>query len=119
MAPSAKRSRTRFGIRQATLYASMALPAPNSAARTCSRTTPRIRLAIVATPADAAERASVPDEEGDELGAKLSADRLVDRAAVRVLAGKLRHDRLHDLPDILWRRRACFRNRGNDGSVNV
>ena len=34
IAPSANRSRTRFGIRNATLKASMALPAPNIEART-------------------------------------------------------------------------------------
>ena len=75
IAPSANRSRTRFGTRKATLYASVASPAPNSAARTCSRTTPSTRLVIVAAPADAAERASVEGgEDGGELGAKRAAD---------------------------------------------
>ena len=60
IAPSANRSRSRFGIRKATLNASIStpLPAPNSAARTASRATPSTRLVIVATPMSPAERAS-------------------------------------------------------------
>src|SRR6266545_15850 len=92
----------------------MALPAPKSAASTCSRTTPRMRLAIVAAPADAAERASVEEEEGEELGSKLAAHGFVDGAAVGVLAGKLRHDGLHDLAHVLRRARAGFSHRRRD-----
>ncbi len=60
MAPSAKRSRTRLGTRNATLKASMAgvAEAPNRLANTISRTTPSSRLAIVAIPMRPADRAS-------------------------------------------------------------
>ena len=59
IAPSANRSRSRLGTRNATLKASIAVPAPNRAARTVSRATPSSRLAIVATPISPAERASL------------------------------------------------------------
>src|SRR5512143_1403784 len=42
-APSAKRSRSRFGMRNAIWNASAWSPAPRSAAKTCSRTTPSTR----------------------------------------------------------------------------
>src|SRR5688572_10372618 len=118
MAPSAKRSRTRLGIRKATLYASIAAVAPKKCARTCSRTRPRIRLVMVAAPAEAAERASVRGAlpavvprpcsgrlcgsrgvEGS--AAKFTAHRVVDRAAVYVLSRQLRHDGFHHLAHIL------------------
>jgi hypothetical protein len=40
-APSAKRSRSRFGVRKATMKASISLPPPKSHAKTCSRMSPR------------------------------------------------------------------------------
>src|SRR5579885_3246566 len=43
-APSAKRSRSRFGMRKAMVNASMMRPPPKRAAKTCSRTTPSTRL---------------------------------------------------------------------------
>src|SRR5205085_9935249 len=58
-APSANRSRSRLGTRNATLNASVAKPAPKNAAITCSRASPRIRDAMVAIetrPASAATR---------------------------------------------------------------
>ena len=65
IAPSAKRSRSRLGMRKATLNASIAALAPKKYARTVSRTTPSTRLAIVARlmrPADRARRELI--EEG-------------------------------------------------------
>ena len=56
IAPSANRSRTRLGRRNATLKASIWWLAPNACASTCSRTSPRTRLAIVALPARPAAR---------------------------------------------------------------
>ena len=56
MAPSANRSRTRLGRRNATLNASIWWLAPKACASTCSRTSPRIRLAIVALPTSPAAR---------------------------------------------------------------
>ena len=55
-APSAKRSRKRLGMRKATLKASMAMPAPKSAARICSLANPSKRLHITATPTIPAAR---------------------------------------------------------------
>src|SRR5712671_7796365 len=49
-APSANRSRNRFGMRNAAVNASMAPPPPNKAAQTCSRTSPSTRLHITARP---------------------------------------------------------------------
>jgi hypothetical protein len=51
-APSAKRSRSRFGIRKATVKASAAGPAlaPNRAPKTISRARPKTRLTDVAAP---------------------------------------------------------------------
>ncbi len=49
-APSAKRSRRRFGARNAAMKASFAVPAPNSAAKICSRANPSTRLHITANP---------------------------------------------------------------------
>src|SRR4030095_4033841 len=117
-APSANKSRTRFGIRKATLNASMALPAPNIDASTWSRTRPRMRLVIVAAPADAAERASRFCCEG-ELGSKLAADRFVDRAAIRILAGQTRHHRFHDLAHIFDRGRTGLGDRVDTGPLCV
>src|SRR4029079_2168501 len=90
IAPSANKSRTRFGIRKATLKASMAFPAPNIDASTWSRTRPRMRLVIVAAAGEPAERAIRLRWEG-ELGSKLAADRFIDGAAIRILAGQTRH----------------------------
>ena len=63
IAPSANRSRSRLGIFVATLKASIALPAPNSAASTWSRSRPSRRLVSVAAPTTPAERASRPDAD--------------------------------------------------------
>ncbi len=49
-APSANRSRSRFGIRNAAVKASIAPPPPNSAAQICSRAKPSNRLHITAKP---------------------------------------------------------------------
>ena len=57
IAPSAKRSRTRFGIRNATRNASISLPAPKRTASTWSRTRPSSRLVSVASPISPADRA--------------------------------------------------------------
>ena len=97
IAPSANRSRSRLGMRNATLYASMAAPAPKNEATTCSRTTPRMRLVIVAMPAEAADRASVDEDVGSD--AKRAADGFVDGLPVGILAGELRHDGLHHLAE--------------------
>ena len=53
-APSANRSRSRFGMRNATVKASIALPPPNNAAQICSRARPSKRLHITARPMIAA-----------------------------------------------------------------
>src|SRR5262245_31426629 len=82
--------------------------APKNAAMTSSRTTPRMRLVMVAAAADAAERASLEDEPGS--GAKLAADNLVDGLPVGILPGQHRHDRLHHLAHVLRRCRAGFRD---------
>src|SRR5262245_51706140 len=118
IAPSANRSRTRFGIRKATLKASMALLAPNIDASTWSRTRPRMRLVMVAAPADAAARASRLCWEG-ELGSKLAADRFVDRAAIRVLTGQTRHHRFHDLAHIFDGGRAGLGDGFDNGGLDV
>ncbi len=47
-APSAKRSRNKFGARKAAMKASICALAPKSAAKTCSRTRPSKRLDITA-----------------------------------------------------------------------
>ena len=57
-APSANRSRRRFGMRKAVMKASSSRPAPNKTAKTCSRTTPRTRLASTAALTTLARRAS-------------------------------------------------------------
>src|SRR5205823_8782523 len=49
-APSANKSRNRFGNRNAIRNASRFLPAPKSPAKTCSRINPRMREHITATP---------------------------------------------------------------------
>ncbi len=49
-APSANRSRSRFGIRNAMVKASITQPPPNKAAPTCSRTSPNRRLHKTASP---------------------------------------------------------------------
>ena len=69
IAPSANRSRSRLGMRNATLKASIAGPvlAPNTAASTISRTRPSTRLVIVATPMRPADRASPPFTDADEV----------------------------------------------------
>ena len=50
MAPSAKRSRNKLGMRNAILNASATSEAPKRNAKTCSRTRPPMRLKKVATP---------------------------------------------------------------------
>src|SRR5262245_31939843 len=82
--------------------------APKKLAMTSSRTTPRMRLVMVAAAADAAERASLEDEP--DSGAKLAADNLVDGLPVGILPGQHRHDRLHHLAHVLRRCRAGFRD---------
>ena len=77
-----------------------------------------MRLVIVAAPADAAERASRLCWEG-ELGSKLAADRFVDRAAVRILAGQTRHHRLHDLAHVFDRGRAGLGDGFDDSGLDV
>src|SRR3954467_1274342 len=94
----------------------MALPAPNSDASTCSRTTPRTRLVMVAAPADAAERARLAAT--GRSGSKLAADRFVDRLAVGVLSRELRHHRLHHLAHVLRRGRAGLGDCGGDGGLD-
>ena len=49
-APSAKRSRSKLGMRNAAVKASIAMPPPNSAAKICSRTRPSSRLHMTARP---------------------------------------------------------------------
>ena len=49
-APSANRSRSRLGMRNAAVKASMAPPPPNNAAQICSRANPSSRLHITARP---------------------------------------------------------------------
>src|SRR5580658_8723269 len=49
-APSANRSRSRFGMRNAMVNASMTRPPPNSAAKICSRARPSTRLQSTASP---------------------------------------------------------------------
>ena len=49
-APSANRSRSRFGMRNATVKASIMPPPPNNAAQICSRPSPSNRLHITARP---------------------------------------------------------------------
>ncbi len=56
-APSAKRSRKRFGTLNAIMNASIPNPAPNSFARINSRARPRMRLHITASPTAPAARA--------------------------------------------------------------
>ena len=85
-------------MRNATLYASIAALAPKTWASTDSRARPSRRLVIVATPAEAAERASTEEEVGS--GAKRAADGFVDGFAVGVLTGELRHDGFHHLAHV-------------------
>ncbi len=55
-APSANRSRSRFGMRNAMVNASMMRPPPKSAAKICSRASPRTRLQSTASPTTPAAR---------------------------------------------------------------
>ncbi len=55
-APSANRSRSRFGMRNAMVKASSSKAPPNSAAKTCSRANPNRRLHITARPTMPAAR---------------------------------------------------------------
>ncbi len=55
-APSAKRSRSKFGIRNAAKNASANIVVPNMKAKICSRTTPSRREPITAMPTTIAER---------------------------------------------------------------
>ena len=59
IAPSANRSRSKLGIRKATLNASVANPAPNNVAMTCSRARPSRRDRNVAAPTVPAWRATL------------------------------------------------------------
>src|SRR5688572_21767243 len=86
-------------------------------AMTDSRTSPRMRLVIVAAPAEAAERASVC-AGGTGSGAKLAPYGFVDGLAVSVLARQLRHDRLHHLAHVLRRRRAGLGDRRSHGRID-
>src|SRR5262245_35598613 len=115
--PSANRSRSRFGTRKAIRYASMSLLAPNKPASTCSRTTPKSRLASVAALPEAAERASVRAEE--DSGSKLAADGFVDGTTVGILAGQLRHHGLHDLADVLGGGGPGFGDGEGDGGIDL
>src|SRR5262245_29198425 len=132
IAPSAKRSRTRFGIRKATTNASISLPAPNTAASTCSRTSPRIRLVSVAAPARPADRARRSCEAGESFegaGAgesdamrlaaaeRLSGD-LIHQLAVNVLAGEPCHGSLHDTAQVLRGCRAGFSDGVSDRTLD-
>src|SRR5437867_7255503 len=75
-APSANRSRSRFGIRKAVMKASSSRPAPKKTANTCSRTSPRTRLASTAaltTPARRASCARPPASTGAAAAALSSA----------------------------------------------
>src|SRR5262249_50391825 len=74
-APSANRSRSRFGMRNAVMNASSSRPAPNSIAKTCSRTTPSTRLASTAMLTTPARRASCarPPPAASALGAGATA----------------------------------------------
>src|SRR5271154_3583046 len=49
-APSANKSRSRFGMRNATVKASIAAPPPNNAAQMSSRASPSTRLHMTASP---------------------------------------------------------------------
>src|ERR1700688_1034032 len=64
-APSANRSRNRFGMRNAAVNASIAPPPPNKAAQTCSRTRPSTRLHITARPMIPAALVFSRSERGD------------------------------------------------------
>src|SRR4051812_36730368 len=112
MAPSAKRSRSRLGTREATINASIVFPAPKRAARICSRTRPRMRLVMVAAPADAAERASGGASGEVGSGAKPAPHGFVHRAPVGMLAGEPGHHCFHHLPHVLHRGRSGLGNRG-------
>ena len=64
-APSANRSRSRFGMRKATLKASVCNPAPRRAAKTCSRTRPSRRdTRVRADTSPVARRAPPAGEPG-------------------------------------------------------
>ena len=65
IAPSANRSRSRLGMRNATLKASVAKPAPNSTAITCSRASPSTRDSRVAAPTVPAWRATRSSSLGE------------------------------------------------------
>ena len=73
IAPSAKRSRSRFGIRKATWKASTANPAPKKAAKICSRMRPRTRLNRVASETMPAALASPVSLPGAPLGTAATA----------------------------------------------
>ncbi len=64
IAPSANRSRSRLGMRNATLNASVASPAPNRIAMTCSRASPSTRESRVAAPTTPAWRATRSSSPG-------------------------------------------------------
>src|SRR5262249_28936056 len=115
IAPSAKRSRIRLGMRNATRKASISSPAPKSPASTVSRTRPRMRLVSVAAPPrpalparPAVRPTSGPSPDGavagfwlDKSSGQLAAHELVDGLAVDRLAGERRHGGLHDAAHVL------------------
>src|SRR5437667_2319737 len=75
-APSANRSRSRFGMRKAVMKASSSRPAPKKTANACSRTSPRTRLtstAALTTPARRASCARPPASTGAAAAALSSA----------------------------------------------
>src|SRR5207248_840028 len=75
-APSANRSRSRFGMRKAVMKASSSRPAPKKTANACSRTSPRTRLtstAALTTPARRASCARPPTSTGATAAALSSA----------------------------------------------
>src|SRR5262245_29418359 len=80
-APSANRSRSRFGMRKAVMNASSSRPAPKQTANTCSRTTPSTRLAATAMLTTPARRASPrPSADPRPTASSIRARRYVRRA---------------------------------------
>ena len=76
-APSAKRSRSRFGMRNAVTKASSSRPAPKNIANVCSRTRPRTRLKNTAALTMPARRAScVRPADSAGRGSAVAADTL-------------------------------------------
>src|SRR5215831_12488306 len=72
-APSAKRSRNRFGNRNAIKNASRFRPAPNSPANTISRTSPRMRLDRMAMPTTPVARVLIRRSSAAAIGEQRTA----------------------------------------------